>query len=113
MGNVTVTVRQDLSLGPFHAKVVDIAPNTSYAAGGDTIPLASLGLKTLQGIVLMSPYSGAALFHPATIVYGATPQTDPKLMMRDVVTGAEVTAAFNASTAVVRALAFGEGPFSN
>lgn len=113
MGNCTVTVRQDFSLGPFHAKIVDIAGSTSYATGGDALSLASLGLKSVQAIFLAGAYGPAALFHVLAPVSGTTPLTDLKLMARDTVTGAEVTAAQNLSTEIVRALVLGEGPFSN
>ena len=114
MGTCTVTIRQTVpGVGPFKAVICDIAPSASYATGGETITLASLGLKTIQAIDLTSPYSGAALFHPAAIVYGTTPTSDAKMMLRDVVTGAQVTSAFDASTAVIRAICYGEGPFSN
>lgn len=112
MGNCAVTVKEEFSFGPFHAKIVDIAGSSSYATGGDTVRLVDLGLKTIQGLFLSGAFGPSALFHVNAVLHGATSVTDPKIMFRDSVTGAEVTAGQNLSTEVIRALVLGEGPFS-
>jgi hypothetical protein len=111
MGNCTATIKRTFSEGPMKKVIADLALSTSYAAGGDTVPLSVLGLQTVEMLSISGSTSPAALFHTLSVLHGATNQTAPKIMARDVGTGAEVTAATNLSTMVVRVEAQGEGPF--
>lgn len=111
MGNCTATIQRSFSEGPMKKVIADLALSSSYATGGDTVPLSVLGLQTVEILNISGSSSGVALFHPLMVIHGATNRTAPKIMARDVATGAEVTNTQNLSTLVVRVEAKGEGPF--
>ncbi len=117
MGNCTVAIKKAAPgiSGAGVTKVVDITMSASYATGGDTVLLASLGLDSVDALVLTGNAAGLAL----EVVHGATPSTAPKIKVsRDNsnatylqnVAFAEPAAATNFSTVVVRAIAYGNNP---
>ena len=110
MGNCTATIKKAApGVAPAgQAKIVDIALSGSYATGGDTLLASSLGFKNVDAISLC----GAALSpagHAVEVIYGA-PGVDPKLRIRDVATGSEISAATNLSAQSIRAIAYGDNP---
>lgn len=107
MGTCTVTLkRKNVNLGSMHGVIADVALSSSYATGGDTLTIASLGLQTLEALIV--PAAGSVLGHVIAPIHGTTIKTDPLIFARDVVTGAQVTNAFDASTEIFRVLAIGE-----
>ena len=115
MGNCTVALVKKTGLSPTGTcKIVDITLSTSYATGGDTVTLASLGMSGVDALVLTgtSPVSGIAL----AVVHGAVPSTAPKIKAYQDVTPAataplpEVANATNLSTTVVRGIVYGDLP---
>lgn len=107
MGTCTVTIkRRNVNLGSVHGVIADVAMSNSYATGGDTLTIASLGLQSLE--MLIVPEGGSVLGHVIQPVHGSTIKTDPLLFARDVATGSQVTAATDLSTEVFRVLAIGE-----
>lgn len=108
MGTCTVTTRKSTGLVPTGTgKIVDIALSASYAAGGDTVPLASLGVTRLQALNLCGSVTSPG-GHPVEVIFGADEGTNPKLRARDVATGTEVTG--NQSAQSVRAIVYGDLP---
>ena len=110
MGNCTITVKKGApGITPAgQAKIVDIALSSSYATGGDTVPLASLGFKDCNALSLC----GAALSpagHAIEVIYGAA-GVAPLLRIRDAATGAEIANATNLSAQSIRAIAYGDNP---
>jgi hypothetical protein len=110
MGNCTATVKRVYSEGPYKEVIADIAMSTSYATGGDTLPLSALGLGSCD-VVNLCAGAGAVLGHALAVIHGATPGTAPKIFARDVATGTEVSNATPLQTEIVRCIAKGEGPF--
>ena len=109
MGTCTVTPRKHTGITPTGTgKVVDIALSSSYATGGDTVTLASLGVTRLQALVLCGPTSPGG--HAVEVIHGATEGTNPLLRARDVATGTELTNASNQSGQSIRALVLGDLP---
>lgn len=109
MGNCTVTIRKmatPQAVPAGQSVVADIALSTSYATGGDTIPLASLGLP--NGVDFIDVSGGATTpgGHAVEVVHGATPGTAPKLRVRDVAAGTELANASNNSGQTVRVMAY-------
>jgi hypothetical protein len=112
MGNVAATIVRTWSDGPVKMVIADLSMSSSYATGGDTVPLSALGLSSLEALDLTSNTSGAALFHPLIVIHGANNRTAPKIMARDVAAGTEIANATNLSTMTgIRCIARGEGPF--
>lgn len=110
MGTCTVTPRRQTGVLPTGSgKVVDIALSSSYATGGDTVTLASLGVTRLQALQLCSSATSAA-GHAVEVIHGATEATAPLLRVRDVATGAEISAATNLSAQTLRAIVYGDLP---
>lgn len=108
MGTVTVTPRKHSGVLPTGTgKIVDIALSSSYATGGDTLTLASLGVTRLQALILASTATSPA-GHAVEIIHGATEGTNPLLRVRDAATGAEIANATNLSAQSVRALVVGD-----
>lgn len=108
MGNCTVTFRRRTGVMPTGVgEIVDIALSSGYATGGDTVPLAALGVRNLQALSLCAAVTSPA-GHPVEIIHGATETTAPLLRVRDVVTGAEITAATNLSAQTLRGIVMGE-----
>lgn len=112
MGNCTVTVprRRETGITPTGVgKIVDIALSTSYATGGDTVPLASLGVSRLAALILQSGATSPA-GHAIEVVNGANEATAPLLRIRDVATGTEITSTTNLSAQTIRAVVYGDMP---
>lgn len=110
MGNCTATIKRSFSEGPMKKVIADLAMSTSYATGGDTVPLSIFGLSSIE-LLNICGASSSVTGHTLAVLHGATPLTAPKIFARDVGTGAEVTNATNVATMVVRVEASGEGPF--
>ena len=115
MGTCTVAIKKRTGLSPTGQTVVaDITLSASYATGGDTLTLASLGMKAVSAVVLTgsSPTSGVAL----AVVHGAAETTAPLIKAYQDVTPAataplpEVANATNLSTHTVRAVVYGDLP---
>lgn len=112
MGTCSVTIKKrDAGIGDHVEVTADVALSTSYATGGDTLTLSSLGLKTLRSLILCSSVAPATT-RPLAVVHGATEVTDPKIMAMVVATGIEETAAVNVSTSIVRVVAKGDHAFA-
>lgn len=116
MGTCTVAIRKRTGIVPAgRAAVVDITLSSSYADGGDTVPISALGIGKRCDILMLQsdaavPAGGADVTgRSLVVVNGATPSTDPKIAVY--VQGAaagpltERAAASNESTVTVRALA--------
>lgn len=107
MGNCTVTLKKGTGLTTTGtAKIVDIALSTSYATGGDTVTLASLGVTRLQ--LLLQGGITTPGGHAVEVIHGAADTTAPLLRVRDVATGAQLTNATDNSAQSVRALIVGD-----
>lgn len=107
MGNCTAAIRKKSGLVPAgNCQIVDINLSTSYATGGDTLPASLLGFKNLDAVSLSSSVTSPA-GHPVEIIYGAF-GVDPKLRVRDVATGAEISAATNLSAQSLKAVVYGD-----
>lgn len=107
MGICTVTTkRRNMNLGSVHGVVADVAMSASYATGGDTLTIASLGLQTLEALII--PGTSSVLGHTLAPIHGATIKTDPLIFARDVGTGAQVSNTTDLSTMTFRVLAVGE-----
>ena len=112
MGTCAVAIKKrDVGIGDHVEVTADVTLSSSYATGGDTLTLASLGLKTLRALILCSSVAPATT-RPLAVVHGATEVTDPKIMAMVVATGIEETAATNLSTTIVRVVAKGDHAFS-
>lgn len=115
MGTCAVTIKKKTGIIPAgKAVVADITLSSSYADGGDTVTLASLGLKRCDILMLQSdaavPAGGADVTGRSLVVInGATPFDNPKIAAYVQGAGAgpltERAAASNESTVTVRALA--------
>jgi hypothetical protein len=107
MGNCTVTLKRRTGLTTTgQGVIVDIALSTSYATGGDTVTLASLGMKSVAAIIANSQTTPAG--HAVEIIHGAAETTAPLLRVRDVATGTQLTAATDNSAQSIRALVVGD-----
>jgi len=108
MGNCTVAIRRKHSgrTNGF-STIVDINLSASYATGGDTVPLAALGLGMgrLTSLMLQSGVSSPG-GHALEVVNGATEDVAPKIRARDVASGAELTNATDQSAQSIRAEAY-------
>lgn len=106
MGNCTVTVKKKSPVSPSGKTViVDIALSSSYATGGDTVTLASLGLKRLSALMLQTGVSSPG-GHALEVINGADEYTAPKIRARDVAAGTELANAGDRSAEKVRAIAY-------
>lgn len=110
MGNCTVTIKKAApGLTPAgNCKIVDIALSASYATGGDTVTLASLGYKNVDAIDLCGGATTPG-GHAVEVIHGAA-GVAPKLRVRDAATGAELTNATDQSGQSIRAVAYGDNP---
>lgn len=113
MGNCTVAIKRRTGISTTGQTVIaDVTMSASYATGGDTLLISDLGMKSVSAVILSgaSPTSGVAL----SVVHGAAETTNPKIKAYQDVTPAatapfaEVAAATNLSTHVVRAVVFGD-----
>lgn len=110
MGTCTVTPRKLTGILPTGiGRIVDIALSSSYATGGDTVTLASLGVVRLQALQLCSSATSTA-GHAVEIIHGATEATAPLLRVRDAATGAEIGNGTNLSAQSLRAVVYGDLP---
>lgn len=112
MGTCTVTLRKrHLGVGAGIEVFADISPSTSYLNGtGETLTLKSLGLDSLQALIVCSNTGGFNY----QVVHGATERTDPliKIFQGDNANagagpGIEVPNATNLSAQVIRVIAKG------
>lgn len=96
MGNCTATVLKK-NVRPFgRSAIVKINLSSSYATGGDTVPISVLGIgRRLSAILGISPTTPAG--HAVELIPGATEYANPLLRVRDVATGAEITSTTNLS----------------
>lgn len=113
MGTATVSIKKRTGITPTgQAVVADVTLSSSYATGGDTVPIASFGLKTLSALML----SGNAGGYVCEAVHGATEIVDPKIKLYDDDATAaddpftEEANATNVSTVVIRVIAYGDLP---
>jgi hypothetical protein len=115
MGTCAVAIKKrDIGIGDHVEVTADVTLSASYATGGDTVTLASLGLKTLRSLILTSANTASAAgLQPLAVVHGASEVTDPKIMVGNAATPqAEVTAATNLSAlAAFRVVAKGDHAF--
>jgi len=96
MGNCTAVIKKK-NVRPYgRSNIVQISLSTSYATNGDTVPISILGignrLSAILGGAVTTPGGHAVEYIPA-----ATEYTAPKLRVRDVATGAEISNATNLS----------------
>lgn len=118
MGTCTVVIKKGPTPGltpTGKAVIADITLSSSYADGGDTVTLKSLGLDWCDMLDLGSdaavPAGGADVTgRSLVVVYGATPGTDPKIAAYVQGAGAgpltETAAAVSLATVTVRAIAY-------
>lgn len=107
MGNCTVTIKKRTGIVPTgQAVVADIALSTSYATGGDTVVLKDLALPDGCDVLVLQAGASSPAGHALEIINGATPATAPKIRVRDVATGVEITATTNLSAQSVRAMGY-------
>jgi len=109
MGNCTVTIKKRQGLLPTGRNaIVDIALSTSYATGGDTVPLSAFavvagGIRNINALMLSSSATTPG-GHQVEVIHSATDGGAPLLRVRDVASGAEISNATNLSAQSVRAL---------
>lgn len=106
MGNCTGTLLKKNVRPTGRSSIVKIALSSSYATGGDTVPLSILGIgNRLSALLGLSPTTPAG--HAVEYIPAANEYTAPKLRVRDVATGAEIANATNlaAQSIIVEALA--------
>lgn len=107
MGNCTVTVKRRTGITPTgNTAIVDIALSSSYATGGDTVTLASLGVTRIDGLIVNSETTPGG--HAVEVIHGATATTAPLLRVRDVATGTQLTNATDNSAQSIRAVIYGD-----
>lgn len=114
MGTATVAIKKRTGITAVgQSTVVDITLSTSYATGGDTVTLASLGLPSVSAMVLTSNAGG----YNVQVVHGAVETTAPLLKVYQgdntnaaAAPGIEVPNTTNLSTVVVRAIVYSD-PF--
>lgn len=113
MGTATVAIRKRTGITPTGSAVVaDITLSSSYATGGETVPLSALGLKSIGCLVL----SGGAAGYVCEAVHGASEATDPKIRLWEDKATAGATpfleegAGVNVTGVTVRAIAYGDLP---
>jgi hypothetical protein len=105
--------KKDAGIGDHVEVTADVTLSATYTTGGDTVPIAALGLKTLRSLVLCAAHSAvAAGMRPVGVVHGATEVVDPKLMVGVAATGVEETGGTNLSTHTVRVVAKGDHAFA-
>src|SRR6266536_2107222 len=96
MGNCTGVIKHKNTRPYGRANIVQIVGSSSYATGGDTVPISILGigkrLSALLGLGHTTP-SG----HQVELIPGATEFADPKVRLRTAA-GVEVGAAVNLTT---------------
>src|SRR5437899_13086860 len=110
MGNCTVVIKKKSPLAPAgRAVVVDITLSSSYATGGDTVPIASLfgSSSPKNRLTSLMLQSGAVSpgGHALEATNGATEYAAPLLRVRDAATGAERATASNNATQSDRPIA--------
>jgi predicted aconitase len=109
MGNCTAVLKKGPTTGispTGRAVIADVSLSTSYATGGDTVPLAALGLPDGVDALDLCAAVTTPGGHAVEYIPGATPATAPKLRVRDVATGVELTSATNNSAQSVRVIAY-------
>ena len=105
MGNCTAVIKKK-NVRPYGRSVIaQISLSTSYATGGDTIPFVILGIGNRVSFI-SPPGVTTPGGHVVELIPGATEYVAPKLRVRDVATGVELTAASNNSAQSVTVEAF-------
>lgn len=109
MGTCTVTIKKRNYGRAAKEVIADIALSSSYATGGDTVPLAALELDTLHMLACNAITTPGG--HAVEVIHGATEKTAPLLRVRDVAAGTELANASNNSAQSVRVVAYGNNPY--
>lgn len=105
MGTVSYSAaKKPIIVNELRGFEVVVTPSASYATGGDTLPLASLGLKTIERVV----QEGNVLFNPGISVRLGGTLAAPTLIIYDA-QGTEVANASNNSTRLVSLWLLGRG----
>jgi len=112
MGNCTGTVKKrDAGIGDHVEVTATVNLSTSYATGGDTVPLAVLGLKTIRALLICGGATTPG-GHAIEVLMGATEVTAPLLRIRDAATGAQLTNATDNSAQSMTVVAKGDHAYS-
>lgn len=107
MGNCTVTIKKQSGITPTGTtRLVDIALSSSYATGGDTVTLASLGVTRIEALLINGATTPGG--HAIEVIHGATATTAPLVRVRDAATGAQLTNATDNSAQSFRGLILGD-----
>ncbi|MBA2370733.1 MAG: hypothetical protein H0V71_03695 [Chloroflexi bacterium] len=106
MGNVTVTKKKGTGITPTgQSMIADIALSSSYATGGDSVTLASIGMRVVNAIICNAATTPGG--HAVEVIHG-TDGAVPLLRVRDVATGVEIAATTSLSAQSVRAIVIGD-----
>lgn len=109
MGNCTATIKKRTGVTAVgQAMIADVALSSSYATGGDTVPLTIFPLAGISMLLANSITTPGG--HAVEVIHGASDGVAPKLRVRDVATGAELTNATDNSAQSVRLIAISD-PF--
>lgn len=102
MGNATETiVRYGRRKGGQYANICTLAPSAIYATGGETVAAASCGLGAIDSVD----------FHSVNGIYVPEwDQTNTKMKVRYLSTGAEYGAGEDISAITFRCTVYGTGP---
>lgn len=101
MGTVTVTLKKrHVGVGASVVVTADVALSSSYASGGDTLTLKSLGLDTCYAAQLSGAGPGGEVLR---VVHGTSDNADLKVQGWVGSTGAELTGSQTGVTARVTA----------
>ena|ERR1043166_8297521 len=93
MGNCTAVIKKKASGRGFGRSIIaQVSLSTSYATGGDTVPLSIFGLRRLSALLVSSGHTTPGGHH-VEVIPGATEYAAPLLRVRNVTTGAELTNA--------------------
>lgn len=106
MGNCTGTILKKNLRPSGRSSLVRINLSSAYAAGGDTVPRSILGIgNRLSALIVSSGHTTPGGFH-VEVIPGATEYADPKLKVRDILTGnPEVTGNQSAQSVIAEAIA--------
>ena len=116
MGTCTVVIKKrDTGIGDHVEVTADVTMSASYATSGDTLTLASLGLKTLRSLILCSPAKGYQL----EVNHGANEVTNPLILAYQgdnpnaaAAPGIQVPNTTSLATVVFRVVAKGDHAYS-
>jgi hypothetical protein len=116
MGTCSVTIKKrDVGIGDHVEVTADVTMSASYATSGDTLTLASLGLKTLRALLICSNAKGYNL----EVNHGATEVTNPLIIAYQgdntnaaAAPGIQVPNATSLATVTFRVIAKGDHAFA-